>query len=426
MSIRTKLTLVIVSGLIAFYAIVGGMLSAGSSFGRVIANPGPYPQLRIFEEVVRHIVNDYVEKPDLNKVRVGALRGLADGLDPYSAYLLPQQLKEYQANKGRYPDMTGLTLGSYRGLAYVISVVPNSPAAKAGLQPRDLIEYIDGHATPDMDLIDVYAMLSGQAGSTVEIGYLRRGSQKVKLTRGPVTLPKPELQMQDQQIAYLKVQALQGQAEAVQVALKDAIKRGASKIVLDLRGSAGEDLQTGIAVANYFLKSGTIAKVMGRKDKQLNVFEAKPENFITDLPVVVITDTSVAGAAEIVAAAILDNKRGDVVGERTFGVGTEQQIFPLDDGSAMLLTTARYAAPSGRFFFPDGVLPNVEVKRQDVAATTIPDEADNEPSPSPTATGTPNKAATPTPSPAATAPTKPAEDILLKKALEVARTKKKS
>ncbi len=424
MSIRTKLTLVIVSGLIAFYAIVGGMLSQGSSFGRVIANPGPYPQLRIFEEVVRHIVNDYVEKPDLNKVRVGALRGLADGLDPYSAYLLPQQLKEYQTNKGRYPDMTGLTLGSYRGLAYVISVVPNSPAAKAGLQARDLIEYIDGHATPDMDLLDVYAMLSGQAGSTVEIGYLRRGSQKVKLTRGPVTLPKPELQMQEQQIGYLKIPALQGQAEAVQATLKDAIKRGASKIVLDLRGSAGEDLQAGVAVANYFLKSGTIAKVIGRKDKQLNVFEAKPENFITDLPVVVITDTTTAGAAEIVAAAILDNKRGDVVGERTFGVGTEQQIFPLDDGSAMLLTTARYAAPSGRFFFPDGVLPNVEVKRQDLAATTIPDENDNEPSPSPS--GTPNKSATPTPAPTAAAPPKPAEDMLLKKALEVAKSKKKS
>jgi carboxyl-terminal processing protease len=425
MSIRTKMTLVIVSGLIAFYAIVGGMLSAGSSFGRVIANPGPYPQLRIFEEVVRHIVNDYVEKPDLNKVRVGALRGLADGLDPYSAYLLPQQLKEYQTNKGRYPDMTGLTLGSYRGLAYVISVVPNSPAAKAGLQARDLIEYIDGHATPDMDLIDVYAMLSGQPGSTVEIGYLRRGSQKVKITRGPVTLPKPELQMQEQQIGYLKIPALQGQAEAVQIALKDAIKRGASKIVLDLRGSAGEDLHAGVAVANYFLKSGTIAKVIGRKDKQLNVFEAKPENFITDLPVVVITDTSVAGAAEIVAAAILDNKRGDVVGERTFGVGTEQQIFPLDDGSAMLLTTARYAAPSGRFFFPDGVLPNVEVKRQDLATATIPDDNTNEPSPSPTASGVPDQLAAPTSSPAAT-PAKLAEDTLLKKAMEVIKSKKKS
>ncbi len=426
MSIRTKLTLVIVSGLIAFYAIVGGMLS-GSSFGRVIANPGPYPQLKIFEEVVRHIVNDYVEKPDLNKVRVGALRGLADGLDPYSAYLVPQQLKEYQTNKGRYPDMTGIILGSVQRYAYVISVVPNSPAAKAGLQARDLIEYIDGHATPDIDLIDAYAMLSGQPGTSVEIAYLRRSrvSEKVKITRAPVTMPKPELQILEQQIGYLKIPALQGQAEAVQTAIKEAAKRGATKIILDLRGSAGEDLQTGVTVANYFLKSGTIAKVIGRKEKQLNSFEAKPENAITDLPVVVITDSTTAGAAEIVAAAILDNKRGDVVGERTFGVGTEQQIFPLDDGSAMLLTTSRYAAPSGRFFFPDGVMPNVEVKRQDLAGATIPDEIDNEPSPTPTVPTT-GKATPPTATPTPVATTKPTEDLLLKKALEVAKSKKKA
>lgn len=427
MSIRTKLTLVIVSGLIAFYAIVGGMLS-GSSFGRVVANPGPYPQLKIFEEVVRHIVNDYVEKPDLNKVRVGALRGLADGLDPYSAYLLPQQLKEYQTNKGRYPDMTGLVLGSYRGLAYVISVVPNSPAAKAGLQSRDLIEYIDGHATPDMDLVDAYAMLSGQAGSTIEVAYLRsgqRGSEKVKITRAPVTLPKPEIQLLEQQIGYIKVPALQGQADSVQAAIKDAAKRGATKIVLDLRGSAGEDLMTGVTVANYFLKSGTIAKVIGRKEKLVNSFEAKPENAITDLAVVVIVDSTTAGAAEVVAAAIMENKRGDVIGERTFGVGTEQQIFPLDDGSAMLLTTARHASPNGRFFFPDGVLPNVEVKRPELAAATIPDDSDTDPSPSPTATAAGgNKAPAPTPSPAVA--TKPTEDTLLKKAIEVIKAKKKA
>ncbi|MBL8207174.1 MAG: PDZ domain-containing protein [Blastocatellia bacterium] len=428
MSIRTKLTLVIVSGLIAFYAIVGGMMS-GWSFGRVIANPGPYPQLKIFEEVVRHIVNDYVEKPDLNKVRVGALRGLADGLDPYSAYLVPQQLKEYQANRGHYPDMTGLVLGSVQRYAYVISVLPNSPAAQAGLQARDFIEYIDGHATPDMDLIDAYAMLSGQAGTSVELTYLRRGSrvsEKVKLTRAQVSQPKPELQLMDQQIGYIKIPSLQGQAETVQTVIKDAIKRGAGKIILDLRGSAGEDLQTGITVANYFLKTGTIVKVIGRKEKLLNSYEAKPELAITDLPLVVITDATTAGAAEIVAAAILDNKRGDVVGERTFGVGTQQQIFPLDDGSAMLLTTSRYAAPSGRFFFPDGVLPSVEVKRQDLAAASIPDDADNEPSPSPATTpaGVPNKNSTPTPTPAPTS--KPTEDTLLKKAIEVAKSKKKS
>ncbi len=430
MSIRTKLTLITISGLIAFYAIVGGMLS-GSSFGRVVANPGPYPQLKIFEEVVRHIVNDYVEKPDLNKVRVGALRGLTDGLDPYSSYLLPAQLKEYQANKGKYPDMTGLQLGSVQRFAYVISVVPNSPADKAGIRPRDVIEYIDGHATQDIDLIDANAMLSGQAGTSVELTFLRtrtRGNEKIKITRAPVTLPKPEMQMLEQQIGYIKVQALQGQAEAVQTAIKDVTKRGATKIVLDLRGSAGDDLQAGVTVANYFLKSGTIAKVIGRKEKLLNTFEAKPENALTDLPVAVLIDNTTAGAAEVVAAAILDNKRGDVVGERTFGVGTAQQLFPLDDGSAMLLTTSRYAAPSGRFFFPDGVLPGVEVKRQDLTAF-LPEDADTAPSPSPSTEGQ-NKSATPTPSATPGAASKPSEDVILKKAIEVlttgAKAKKKA
>ena len=425
MSIRTKLTLITISGLIAFYAIVGGMLS-GSSFGRVVANSGPYPQLKIFEEVVRHIVTDYVEKPDLNKVRVGALRGLTDGLDPYSSYLLPAQLKEYQMNKGKYPDMTGITLGSVQRFAYVISVVPNSPADKAGVHARDVIEYIDGHATQDIDLIDANAMLSGQAGTTVELTFLRtrtRANEKVKITRASVTLPKPETQLLEQQIGYIKVPALQGQAETVQAAIKDATKRGATKIVLDLRGSAGDDLQTGVTVANFFLKSGTIAKVVGRKEKLLNTFEAKPENAITDLPLAVLVDNTTAGAAEVVAAAILDNKRGDVIGERTFGVGTAQQLFPLDDGSAMLLTTSRYAAPSGRFFFPDGVLPGVEVKRQDLAAL-LPDDADTDPSPSPSAEA-PNKTATPTPTPAPAAASKPSEDVILKKAIEVLTTKAK-
>lgn len=426
MSIRTKLTLITISGLIAFYAIVGGMLSG--SFGRVVANPGPYPQLRIFEEVVRHIVNDYVEKPDLNKVRVGALRGLTDGLDPYSAYLLPAQLKEYQSNKGKYADMTGIQLGSVQRFAYVISVVPNSPADKAGVKARDVIEYIDGHATQDIDLIDANAMLSGQAGTSVELTFLRtrtRANEKVKITRAPVAQPKPETQLMEQQIGYVKVPVLVGQAEAVQTSIKDAVKRGATKIILDLRGSAGDDLQTGVTVANYFLKSGTIAKVIGRKEKLLNTFEAKPENAITDLPVAVLIDNSTAGAAEVIAAAIQDNKRGDVIGERSFGVGTAQQLFPLDDGSAMLLTTSRYASPNGKFFFPEGVMPATEVKRQDLAAI-LPDDVDTEPSPKPSTAPT----ATPTPTPTPATAGKPGEDLILKKAIEVlttgAKAKKKA
>src|SRR4029434_6631836 len=144
MSIRSKLTLITLSAFIAIYSIVGGMLSnSKNSWVQAIADPGPYPQLRIFEEVVRHIDNDYVEKPDLEKVRIGALRGLTDGLDPFSAYLLAPQVKEYQSNKGK-GDMTGMVIGQYSGFAYVIAVIPNSPADKAGIRVGDVIEYIDG------------------------------------------------------------------------------------------------------------------------------------------------------------------------------------------------------------------------------------------------------------------------------------------
>ena len=421
MSIRTKLTLVTISGVVAIYALVGGLLS-GSPFGRTMASAGPYPQLKIFEEVVRHIVNEYVEKPDLNKVRIGALRGLTDGLDPYSAYLLPQQVKDYQGNKGRYQDMTGMTVGSVRGYAYVVSVLPNSPAAKAGIKTRDFIEYIEGHATPDIDLTDISALLSGQPGTTVEVAIRRGGvknSEKIKITRGAVVLPKPEIQILEQQIGYIKVNALQGQAEALQAAIKDVTKRGATKIILDLRGSAGDDFAAGVEAANYFLKSGTIAKVIGRKENVLETLEAKPEKMITDLPLSVIVDTSTAGAAEILAAAIQDNKRGDLIGERTFGIGSRQQLFPLEDGSAMLLTTSRYASPNGKFFLPEGVTPSTEVKRKDLAEI-IPDESETEP----VATPSPKKIEK-TLDPVVAAPQKPAEDLLLKKALEMMSNKNK-
>ncbi len=415
MSIRTKLTLVMISGVIAVYALVGGLLS-GSPFGRTIASAGPYPQLKIFEEVVRHIVNEYVEKPDLNKVRIGALRGLTDGLDPYSGYLLPQQVKEYQANSGRYQDMTGMTVGSVRGYGYVVSVLPNSPAAKAGIKTRDFIEYIEGHATPDIDLADISALLSGQPGTTVEVSIRRggsRNSEKIKITRAAVVLPKPETQMLDQQVGYIKVNALQGQADSVQAAIKDVTKRGANKIILDLRGSAGDDFAAGVETANYFLKSGTIAKVIGRKERVIETVEAKPEKAITDLPLAVIVDTSTAGAAEVLAAAIQDNKRGDLIGERTFGIGSRQQLFPLEDGSALLLTTSRFASPNGKFFLPDGVTPGSEVKRKDLAEA-IPEESEADPGNSPSQ----KKIEKTRLDPVAVTAEKPSEDLLLKKALE--------
>ncbi|HWQ36298.1 MAG TPA: S41 family peptidase [Blastocatellia bacterium] len=423
MSIRSKLTLITVSALVAVLAVVGGMLSnSNSPLVRAIADPGPYPQIRIFEEVVRHIQNDYVEKPDLEKVRIGAMRGLTEGLDPWSAYLLPVQVKEYQANKNS-ADTTGIVLGLMSNFGYVITTIPNSPADKAGIKSGDVIEYIDGHATRDLDLYDMRSLLAGAPGSSVELSVFRNGrSEKIKISRGPVAIPAPELKSLDQQIGYVRVPVLSsGQSEAVGSAIRNAIKKGAQKIILDLRGSAGGDLKEGVAVANFFLKSGTISKTLGRGGKVLATYEARPEQIITDLPVAVIVDQTTAGAAEIVAAAIMENQRGDVVGSRTFGVGSEQELFPLQDGSAFLLTTARYASPSGRIFITDGVTPNNEVKRTELADVVTPDDnEDNQaqnksgaPATSPSPAGSVAPAATPSATP------KQAEDILLKKTIEL-------
>ncbi len=416
MSIRTKLMLVTLSAFIALYSIVGGMLSkSNNSFVRAIAQPGPYPQLRIFEDVVKHIVSDYVERPDLEKVRIGALRGLTDGLDPYSAYLLPQQVKEYKEGKIN-ADTTGIVVGQYSLFAYVIAVVPNSPADKAGLRVGDVIEYIDGHATRDLDLYDVRSLLAGTPGSSVELTIIGRKPDKIKLVRGAVPTVSPEIRTLEQQVGYIKVPILnKGQADMVAGAVKDVIKKGAKSIVLDLRGSAGGDLKEGVAVADFFVKQGTIAKVIGRKDKVVATFDAKAENDLTDLPVAVIIDRTTAGASEVVAAAIKENNRGEVVGERTmFGMGVEQELFPLDDGSALLLTTARHASPTGQIFMVAGVTPNEEVKRADLADVTTPDDADDQQKPA-----NPPQQQQGGNTPPNLVGGKPAEDLMLKKAIEV-------
>ena len=421
MSIRVKLTLITVSAFVALYSIVGGMLStSNSSFLRALAQPGPYQQLRIFDEVVNKIVSDYVEKPDLQKVRVGALRGLTDGLDPYSAYLLPQQVKDYQAGKGT-TDATGMVIGTYYGYAYVIALVPSSPAEKAGIRVGDVIEYIDGHATRDLDLYDVRTLLAGNSNTTVELTLTNRKTEKIKITRAVIANAPVETKLLEAQIGYVKVPILRkGQAEAVATAVREIARKGAKSLLLDLRGSAGGELQEGVALADSFLKSGLIVKTMGRKEKQLASFEAKPNNEITDLPVALIVDRTTAGAAEIVAAALMENQRGDVVGERTiFGMGSEQQLFPLDDGSAFLLTVARYASPNGKIFMTDNVMPNVEVKRADLAEVNPDDENKPADKTNPPAPAQPGMAP-----PAIVAP-KAGDDLMLKKAVETLSAKMK-
>ncbi|MGI8655061.1 MAG: S41 family peptidase [Pyrinomonadaceae bacterium] len=378
MSFRNKFLLVVMSATLLLYAIVGGLLSSNAQ-----QENSPGPQLRIFESVLQHIQNDYVDEPNLDKVRAGALRGLAYGLDPYSTYLTPEQVRNFRPDSSANDKQVGIgaELSQVASYLYVIAPVKGSPSEQAGLRAGDVIEYIDTKATHDISLYDARQLLSGAPGTEVKLRVLRASSRPLNLTvkRGTFKAPAAEARMDANRIGVLRVNSLaEGEAADVRARLSDLQKQGAQKIVLDLRSVAGGSLAEGISVANLFIKDGTLAETIGRESKVLKTFQAEPTNTVFNGPVVAIIDTGTAGAAEIVASALLERKRGDVIGEKSFGAGVEQQLFTLRDGDGLLLTTVKWANAAGKPFLGEdrarsGVAPSIEVKRPEVADAIDPE-----------------------------------------------------
>ena len=424
MSFRGKISILILSVAVAIYVAIGGILSPWARAQQPINDAGA--QIRIFESVLQHIQNDYVDEPNLEKVRYGALRGLVGGLDPYSSYLTPQQVTEFNASKSSNKVGIGAEFSQVSLYLYVVSVIKGSNAEKAGLKAGDVVEYIENKATRDISLYDARQMLVGDPGSVVNLRVLRAGEkpQTLKVTRGKYNVPQAEARVEPGKIGVIKIYSLEdGEANDIRSQVQSLAKQGVQKIVLDLRGVATGTLNEGVAVANLFIRDGELAKVIGRDNKVMRTLAADPSKAIFDGKVAVLIDLGTAGAAEVVASAILDRKRGEVVGERSFGSGTEQQLFTLRGGDGLLLTTAKWASASGNPFLGDdratmGVKPSVEVKRPDtpepLEVEELIDQQDEQ-----------NQNPQPSPSPAPVKePVKPSvEDIQLKKALEILQDK---
>ncbi|MFN3330142.1 MAG: S41 family peptidase, partial [Pyrinomonadaceae bacterium] len=374
MSFKSKVTFVFLSAVVAAYVFVGGWL--GTKAQQQINDPGA--QMRIFESVLQHIQNDYVDEPDLAKVRAGALRGLAYGLDPYSSYLTAEQVKDYLSNKNVKLVGIGAEFSQVSGYLYVISTIKGSPADKAGLKAGDVIEYIENKATRDISLYDAQQLLLGEPGSKVKLRVLRSGSrpQTIIVERGSYKIPEAESRMEAGKIGIIKVYSLEeGEAKDIRNQLQNLLKQGAEKIILDLRGVAAGTLTEAVEVANLFIKEGTLAQVIGRENKVLRTYTADPSKHVFSGPLVALIDIGTAGAAEVVASAILEYSRGEVVGEKSFGAGTEQELFTLRSGDGFLLTVAKWASGKGKPFLADersnsGVKPSVEVKRSDSPDST--------------------------------------------------------
>jgi carboxyl-terminal processing protease len=429
MSFRGKVWILLISGIIGTYALIGSMPLVGrilttTEAQQPINDAGA--QLRIVESVLQHIQNDYVDDPNMEKVRLGALRGLAGGLDPYSSFLTADQVQDYKTGKAAAKTGIGAEFSQVSAYLYVVSVIKGSPAETAGLKAGDVIEYIDGKATRDISLYDARGLVVGQPGTSVSLRVLRSGEkpQVIKVNRGTYKVPPVESRVETGKIGVIKIYSLEnGESGDIRSQIQSLQKQGVQKIVLDLRGVAAGTIDEAVATANLFIGDGDLAKVVGRDTKVVKSYTADPAKKVFDGDMAAIIDLGTAGAGEVVASAIADRKRGEVVGERSFGAGTDQQLFTLRSGEGLLLTTAKWASPSGVPFLGDdrlttGVKPTVEVKRPDTPEPLEVEQLIDQQNQQRT-----EPQASPTPAAKPDVKKPAAEDLQLKKALEILQAK---
>ena len=352
---------------LAIFAVLGsGVLLGEFGFFGVHAGgeqDGAYTEMRVYAEVLKKIQSDYVTPPSINDVTTGALHGLLESLDADSSYLTPTEYKIFQQRPTTGVAQIGITVSKRFGYATVVNVLPGSPADQEKLTDGDVIESIGSQSTRELSLAVIRLMLEGKPGSTLTLSVVRPlkpDPDKITFTRSVAAVPA--LSQQDYEnstILYLKPGMLTaGRVDEIAAKIKAAGK--GRKILLDLRDAAGDDAQQGLRLANFFIKQGTLATLVGQKfDTQ--TFTADPSKCLTDAPVAVLVNRGTYGAAELAAGAIEDSKRGDVVGERTFGEGSVQKTIQLPDGAALMLTVAKYESPSGNKIQDNAVTPNVAV-----------------------------------------------------------------
>lgn len=357
-----KLSLLAISVVLVLFVFLGGILPGGVRAG---TDSSAYQQIEVYSEVLQHIQNDYVVTPNIPDVTSGALHGLLEGLDPDSGYLTPAEFKQYQAHLNDAKAQIGVDISKRFGYATVVSVIPGSPADKAGIVDGDVLETIGDQGTRVMPLEMIQLALDGQPGTKVSFSVIEPTSatpDKMTLTRTMAAYPALHVdQYENGSILYLKPYDLEKQRVDETLARIAQAQKGAQpKILLDLRDVADGDMPSAVRVANAFLKSGTIATLEGQKfPKQTWTADAK--NFVTSAPLMVLVNHGTAGPAEIVAAALKDNNRAQLVGDRTFGSGSVQKQILLPQGAALFLSVAKYHSPNGSVIQDTAVVPNVVV-----------------------------------------------------------------
>jgi carboxyl-terminal processing protease len=353
------------------FVIVGGLMGNKASAGN---DDQTFQHLRVFDDVVGLVLNNYVEEVKVDRAMEGALRGLADGLDPDSAYLNAKQVREVESGAAGPDGDVGVELTRQYYLR-VIAARDGSPAARAGLQTGDYVRAIDGKPTREMSVFEGSRLLRGAPGSKVALTIIRGNAaepHEVALVREKPSAAVVSSRMADAETGYIRIASFRnGVADEVRKQAAALTKSGARALVVDVRRTAEGTYENGIATARIFVKSGTLTQQGGRTAKDAKVpsavkIDAKAGDGAIDLPVTILTTAGTSGAAEVFAAALDGNKRADLVGEQTIGRAGVQKLVRLPESRGLWLTYSRYLTPAGEAIHGKGLEPDVAVAEPEV------------------------------------------------------------
>jgi carboxyl-terminal processing protease len=362
MKLRGRVLVLAVSMPIIAFAVIGGFMS------KAIAREDSYQYLRIFEDVVSLILNNYVEEVNVDKVMHGAMHGLADGLDPDSAYLDVNQVKVLDKGDLGGSAQTGVELTRQYYLR-VIAARDGSPAAKAGLRPGDYIRAIDGQSTRDVTVYEGARLMRGRPGTKVHLTVIRGNAaepHEMDLVREDLPAVPVKSRIAAPGVGYLRIAEFgKTTADQIKSEIASLSKGGAKSVIIDLRGTAFGDVDSGVAAARLFVKNGVLVYRQDRGKEKEAVSAAATDGAIT-INTVLLTDNGTSNGAEVFAAALSGNKRATLIGERTLGRAARQKLVRLPDGSGLMLTHLVYMTPASVAIHEKGLVPDVAVEQPDV------------------------------------------------------------
>jgi carboxyl-terminal processing protease len=366
--------------------LVGAAFSGGVFFSRPLfaGRFNPYQKLGIFSKVLSYIENHYVEDISETELMYGAARGLTDVLDPHSRFMDPEEYGKLKRETEGNEEINGIGIDVEKRKDHlvIISPIEGSPAAKAGVEPGDVIRRVDGVEVGTLEFDDAVARMQGPPGSEVVLVIDRRGREMTfRLRRSRYELKPVEGRLVEDGIAYIKIRLFSSTTDQMLGDLLDQLNgqaKGLRGVVLDLRRNPGGLLDQGVRVADRFIADGLLVKTVGKGGRVMDEARAHSRGTWQGFPMIALVDGATASAAEIVAGALQDHGRAVVLGTQTFGKGSVQTVIDLDGCGAkpcgLKITVARYYTPSGRSIQGQGITPNIVVEA--TAPPADPSEAD--------------------------------------------------